>query len=113
MFKLGSRGVKSGPFFLQNVPKAFNLPFMLSLLLISGMSHYHGARWWDIIKNRQKTSFWILFWVRLVNVARYSDINAVLGLNLIFCRIKQLFQPYFVFAPWWDIFKKSCRYGIF
>ena len=36
-----------------------------------------------LLKNRQITYFWILFRFKLVNIARYNNINAVLGLNII------------------------------
>ena len=44
------------------------------------------------LKNRQNTSFWILFRVKLVNVALYSNITTVLGLNIISWRIKLVFH---------------------
>ena len=46
------------------------------------------------LKNRRNTYFWILFRVKLVILARYSDINAVLGVNIISLWIKLVFSPY-------------------
>ena len=77
------------------------------------MSHHHSARWWDILENRQTTYFWILFKVKLVNVARYSNIETILGPNkilTIFCicamvrHFKEIMVAWHLLIKWWTFY---------